>query len=99
MSLKKAPHVGSLGGEGGVGRGKLFAKEAVMLGDVPVCEQYRMGHLGNAVCRCKRSACPVCQSSGLVVGSLITTYAGVGRGPQQRHGFGRGSSAKNLEGQ
>lgn len=73
--------MGSFGRERGVRGWVVPAEEAVMLGDIPVREEYGLGYQGDSVYRRKRRACPGNQSSSLMVGRLISAYAGMGRSP------------------
>lgn len=69
-----------------------------MFSYVSVRENDRVGHFGDAVCRRKRNESSKYLNPGVLVCRLITTCAGVGWSPQQRHGMGRGILKKNFEG-
>lgn len=75
------------------------AEEAVMKGNFPETEE-RLGGLGlgRPVYRCTRNSGPGSKSSSVCIRCLVSTYAGVGRGPHQLHGVGRGALEKNFEG-
>lgn len=70
-----------------------------MKGNFPETEE-RLGGLGlgRPVYRCTRNSGPGSKSSSVCIRCLVSTYAGVGRGPHQLHGVGRGALEKNFEG-